>query len=299
MAIPKLTALRFVVGTAILLGGYQMQPAANAQSAGLEVLPVEHLPEYVTGYPMYVAITVRAGAGTAWNRLRFADLTGLHDTIGVEMIQESGPGRVSQMPKPVIEPEAGMFPQRLEPGESRRMLADVSPLVGDIGEGAWRVRFSYLTPKAAYRAAPVVLHFRKPSPGEEALKGSVAPDRGRFANWSLWSETCGETPIPADRLRSAGALTLPLLERYLFCGPEPLESIEPSVVDVLTGLYTPERDALKAELYQARGDRDAYERLRQTILASAPGLAWWVHMMDGGGAFVKSLSMRPKRGGGQ
>ena len=276
-----------------------MQPAANAESAGLEVLPVEHLPEYVIGYPMYVAIAVRAASGTAWNRLRFADFTGLHDAIGVEMIQEAGPGRVRQLPAPVIEPEAGLFPQRLEPGETRRMLADVSPLVGDISEGVWRVRFSYLTPKIAYRAAPVVMRFRKPSAGEEALKNSVAPDRGRFANWSLWSETCGETPVSADRLHSAGPLTLPLLERYLFCGPEPLERIEPSVVDVLTGIYAPEQDALKAELFQARGDRDAYERLRQTILARTPGLAWWVRMLDGGGGYVKSLSMRPKRGGGQ
>jgi hypothetical protein len=100
--------------------------------------------------------------------------------------------------------------------------------------------------------------------------------------------------LAAADLKSSSLLAFSLALRFLFCGAEPLERIDPAVLDNLRGVYAPERDALKAELYGARGDDASYKRLRSETLASTPGLAWWFQMIDEGGAFLKSFSTRPR-----
>jgi hypothetical protein len=255
----------------------------------LEILPVEHQPEYVIGYPVHVAITVRAKPNTAF-RLAFADITDLRECIGIEMIGDSA--RIREMPEPIPDPEASHQAWELGPGESHRMLADVSPLIGaDIQEGEYRVRFTYLSPGIANPSIPVVMRFRRPARPEEEFKRIVAADRPAFPNWAMWSLACGERPIDAAQVK-AGPLVFSLAVRHLLCGKGPLNTVDPAVLDVLGGLYAPERDALKAELYDARGDRANYERLRARIASDAPGLEWWVRIIDEGGAYLKTFSRR-------
>jgi hypothetical protein len=70
--------------------------------AELDIMPVEHLPEYVIGFPMHVAITIRAHPNVSFNMLPVADFLSLHACIGAE-IRDSGNGEpVRYMPKPGV-----------------------------------------------------------------------------------------------------------------------------------------------------------------------------------------------------
>ena len=58
----------------------------------------------------------------------------------------------------------------------------------------------------------------------------------------------------------------------------------------LGGLFAPERDALSAELYQARGNAAEANRVMAHLADTQPGLAWWLRMLAGGhGGFIKSF----------
>ena len=261
-------------------------------TAGLEILPVEVLPEYVIGFPVYVAITVRARPNSIFNSLRFADFMNLRECIGLEMSRHDGGYSARYEPKPIISQETGGLPERLQPGETRRMLADVSPLVGaGVIEGEYGARFSYVSRRAAYTATSVTLRFRKPTTAEAALLAAAAPDRSRFPNWGRWTLSCShiyyDGPIGPDN-----PLRFNLLLQRLFCGPEPPERVDPRILDVLTGLFQPEATALRAELLHARNDTAGYQRTRTIIVHLTPGLAWWMNMLDQGGAYLKTFRDR-------
>jgi hypothetical protein len=52
-----------------------MQPIpGDTQSAGLEITGVDYLPEYVIGFPIYVAITVQAQPDVWFNLCAFRTL---------------------------------------------------------------------------------------------------------------------------------------------------------------------------------------------------------------------------------
>ena len=268
------------------------QATGTPNPAELDILPVEHLPEYIAGFPVYIAITVRAHPNIAFNALPFADFLNLRSCIGAEIFGRAGSEPLRYMPKPYIDPQSGRRGGRLTAGQSRRMLVDVSPYFAAVSPGTYQVRFSYIETDGVYTAAPVMLRFREPTAAEAALLASAAGDRADFGSWGEWTMTCPtrlyEGPIAADN-----PLRFNLLLRRLFCGAEPPERLDPAALNVLTGLYAPEGNALRAELYRARGDDAGYQALRSRILQETPGLEWWVRMIDGGGAFVKSIRLVP------
>ena len=269
--------------------GYQlMHPAENRLSTAVKVLPVDHLPEYVIGFPVYVAITVRADPDTSLNRLRFADFINLRESIGVEIELSGGGDAVRYQPHPVA-PETGG--ERLGPGETRRMLADVSPLLGaGIVAGEYRARFTYVTPRATYAAPPATMRFRLPTAAEDVLLTAAAPDRARFPNWALWTMSCSHD-VYAGPIGLENPLRFGLVLQRLLCGPDSPDRVDPRILDVLTGLFEPERNALEAELYHARNDLESYQRIRAGILGT-PGLAWWIRMLDQGGAYLKTFARK-------
>ena len=258
----------------------------------LDIMPVEHLPEYVIGFPMHVAITVRAHRDVSFNTLPFADFLNLYACIGAEITGPGGGEPVRYAPKPRLDPQSGRRGSKLAPSESRRMLADVSPYFDGMAEGEYRVRFSYIETDGVYHAPAVTLHLRRPTAAESALLASAAADRPDFPTWGTWTITCPKTvydgPVTADN-----PFRLNLLLRQMFCGRQSLDRFDPALLDVLTGLYAPEGQALQAELYQARGNTARYREIRARILLDTPGLGWWIQMIDGGGAYLKSIRMRP------
>jgi len=259
----------------------------------LEILPVAHFPEYVLGFPIHVVMTVRARPDVSFNHLPFPDFLNLRSTIDVDIEGkiESQPQR--RLKKQHIDPESGRKGSRLGAGEARRMLIDLSQLLdGELREGEYAVRISYVETDGAHQAAPIKLRFRRPNAEEAALLIATAPDRLNFDDWGMWTITCPAGIVHEGPISPDNPLRFNLVLRSLICSSVPLDQIQPSILDTLTGLYEPEADALKAELYQARGDHASYQGLRLKILRSAPGLIWWVRMIDSGGAFLKSLKAR-------
>jgi hypothetical protein len=282
--------LVLVCGIAASEGFQRMEPTTKHPLAGaMEISPVETLPEYVIGFPVYVAITVRARPGATFNRLRFADFTSLRECVGVEIARHGGGYSAEYKPHPRISSDTGASPERLQPGEARRMLTDVSSLLGSgLVEGEYGARFSYNAPMGEYQAPAATLRFRRPTAAEAALLVAAAPDRPQFANWGLWTKSCSHPPYEGA-IGSENPLRLNLLLQRLFCGPEPPDRIDPGMLDVLAGLFEPERNALKAEIYHARNDIPEYNRMRTAILHASPGLAWWIRMLDQGGAYLKTF----------
>lgn len=270
---------------------------SQAEPLDIEIVSVEHWPEYIIGFPAHVAITVRGRAGVTLGQLAFADLAGLNEAIGLEAVDTTSGAAFKYVPRPMVDRSMGRSPRRLEAGEQRRMLTDVSPLLLAVPhEGTFSLRFSFVSPQLTASAAPVTVRLRRSTPVEDALRQRVAPDRPTFPNWASWATACPADTIPDEAmLPSRHPLLFDLLLRQLYCGPTPLRTFDPRRLDVLTDPYAPERDALKAELYYLRGERTQYERIRDTVLKTTPGMAWWFRLIDtAGGAYVKSFSMRPQ-----
>jgi hypothetical protein len=254
----------------------------------LDIFPVEHLPEYVLGFPVHVAITIRARPDTTFNMLPFADFLNTRSCIGAEITSRGGGELVRHQPKPFIDPDSGRRGGKLAPGETRRMLTDVSLYFEHVTEGEYEVRFLYIETDAIYPAKPIVLRFRKPTSAESELLATAAADRPNFATWGTWTITCPKN-LYEGTITAESPLRFNLLLRRLFCGAEPPDQADPRMLDVLTGLYGPEGRALQAELYRARANETTYNELRSQLLLDTPGLLWWVRMIDGPGAFLKSL----------
>jgi hypothetical protein len=278
----------------ILFWGCLMQPAAADAEQGLEMLKPEHLPEYVIGFPAYVAVTVKAKPEVNFNALRFADLTGLKSSIGVEMKSATGE-TIRSIPAALIDEDLGLDPETLDGGEVRRMLADVSPLFGpDPQPGVYAARFFFVSLSGANPSAEVTIRLRKATAAEESAKKALAPDKPQFPTWSQWSITCSGASIETPKLPSGDPLVFALMLKQLFCGTGRLRSLNPATLDIAAGLYEPEREALKAELLNLRGDEDGYRRIRSRTLERFPGLAWWFRMIDEGGGYIDTFSRRPR-----
>lgn len=260
---------------------------------GLDISPVEHLSEYVIGFPVHVAITVHAPPDTNFNALPFADFFTLRGCIGAQIIGPRGFEPQQFKPNPYARQGMGARGTKLRAGESRRMLADVSDYFASAIEGDYRVRFSYVETLGTYNAPPVPLHFRNPTSEEATLLAAAAPDRPKFDSWGTWMISCPQT-LSSGPITTANPLRFNLALRNLICSPEPLDRLDPAPLRALTGLYAPEAAAFEAELAQARGDTARYQQLKSWLQRVVPGLNWWVQMMDnGGGGFLKSIRPGP------
>lgn len=279
-----------------LLCSWENQMEARAQLAEdqkLAALPVEHSPEYIIGLPMYVAVTVRAGAGVSFYRLIFGNPVNLRSCLAVEA---TGPGKPIRLrPRPVVDETLGRRGEPLYAGESRRMLLDVSPLFEDVSEGEYSVRFTFIAPEASAEAGPVTLRFRRPTRAEESLVRLLAPDRPTFGTWGEWALSAAEHPIAVEAMKDAGPLAFVLALRHLINGSEPLSRVPPEIFDGLQGVYQPERDLIKAELYQQRGDSNSVETLTRSVREKTGGLDWWIKGINENAGLLTSLSLRPDK----
>jgi hypothetical protein len=68
----------------------------------------------------------------------------------------------------------------------------------------------------------------------------------------------------------------------LYFGHDRLPTIPLDRLDVLGGLFAPEREALRAELLAARDDTAAFERQVQKVKGDYPGLAAWMEAIVAG-----------------
>jgi hypothetical protein len=294
----------FLVSFLALAQESAMSIDSSPQLDRLKVTSIETLPEYISGFPVYVALTITADRGTSFSGLKFANLLDLAGCIGIELIDPEGKLIIHRLPVPRPHDNPERTAGVLKAGESRRMLTDVSKFIpSGIPDGEYRARIVYAVDTDEYHwSNPFTLKFRSPTKVELAWLSSLAPDRSQYLGWTDWTFTQPRIPVFSGEISSDNPLKLNLILRRLFFAPESLEQVDPDSLNVLTAgqvskLYGPETMALKAELYQARGERGRSQQLLAQILRDTPGLLWWVRMVESGGSFLRTFRRGPAHAG--
>lgn len=288
---PKRISVLVALLTGIQGGGMPAGPGI-IDNEGIEIVEIEHAAEYSIGLPVWIAFTLRADPDTAFHNLLFPDLVDLRSAVGLEMTGPSG-SRI-QKPTPVVEPDFGRSPRSLMPGESRRMMVDISALLGlGLKEGEHTLRLTYLSPRIALPSKPFTIRLRQPVFSEQPMLAYAVPSRPKVPNWAIWMRTCHGTPIPVDRIATDSPAALSFVLNYLFCGSEPLGSIDPAIPERFTAIPEPERGALHAELLRLRGASAAEARIAE-LRRQFPGLAWWLDKIDRNAGYLATFSQRPR-----
>jgi len=272
-----------------------------SEPVGPEVSAVVSLPEYITGLPAYLALTITSGRDTSYSDLRFANLLSLGGCIGIELKSSDGKLVVLHVPTPQSSDDPETSGGTLGQGESRRMLTDISPLLPDnLPDGTYRARLAYATDETKQCwSASFDIKFRSPTKAEAAWISSTVTDRNNSLPWTHWTYVQPKYPVYRGQISPENPLKLNLVLRRLFFGPESLEKADPEILKVLTEgndskLYAPETWALRAELYQARGDQQKYQECISQISRNTNGLQWWVRMLEAGhGGFLKTFRLGP------
>ena len=277
----------------------------ESRSANLEVTSVETLREYIHGFPAYAAVTIATNPHTSFSHLRFANLLDLSGCIGIEITRSDGKVIVHILPapRPYEDPRGGG--ETLREGETRRMLTDISQLIpADLPEGEYNARIVYAARRGDFYWSQLFnIKLRNPTTAEAGWLSSLAPDRQSALEWNDWTYTQPNHRVYLGEITPENPLKVNLILRRLFFGAESLEQVDPEVLNVLTAgndskLYEPETLALKAELYQARGDQSKYQECVTRISARTPGLQWWIRMMESGAGFLRTFRLGPAQGRG-
>jgi hypothetical protein len=258
----------------------------NVEPPTLAIVSVETEPTYVQGFPAYVALAIASRPRDA--TLTRVPVIGWQGTRGMVGITLTGEGSNEQIfhvdPLPMADPELGLPVNRLEAGEQRRMLVDLTEIFPDtLAPGAYRadVRVgpeSIRSDPASFRAV-----FRARSTQEQDEWQGIVRERDERGSWGRWTRM---PPLgPANIRAPRGAddpLRLNLVLRTLFHDPTPLPQIPLSLVDCLDGLFEPEREGLRAELLAVRGDENALTRQVAEVKDRFPALTRWMNQVLSG-----------------
>lgn len=134
-----------------------------------------------------------------------------------------------------------------------------------------------------------MLKFRKPTSHEAEILKNNAPDHSNFPNWATWTVSAPKNSVYSGEIKADNPLKFNLLLRRLFYSREPLKNISPKILDVLTEIYEPEANLLKAEMYKLQGDEQSFLKLKQQVQNTNPGLGWWIEMLNEHGAYLKNF----------
>ncbi|WP_437614882.1 hypothetical protein WMF20_16795 [Sorangium sp. So ce834] len=270
---------------------------------GLSLRSLDHDRRYVLGFPLHVAITLCADRPeTCLRRLPRPSWAGNAGAIGVHLARAgTGEEVVRTDPSPVALPEHGTPVFRLCPGACRRMLIDVSSfLPAGIEPGHYTLAVVYVGPPDRAESAPVPIELAAPSAEEQRELVRLAPELARAGSWGRWTILPPEGGAPVTgRVEPDDPLRFNRILRTLLYGPESLCDVDPAVLDVLDGVYAPEAQALRAELYGARGDAARLAETAQLIRTTYPGLSWWIERIESGESeigFVRACRVTPRGG---
>jgi hypothetical protein len=245
---------------------------------GLAPLEVEHDDEYVIGFPVYVGVTVSSPrGGPSFNRLPLATMFRLHGAFGLTLTPHG-----TSEPTHTVDASPSVGRTHAAPsfdlgsGASRRMLVDVGDLLpDDLAPGEYTLTLAYGGRMAFRVSAPFTARWREPDAHELATLARLSPERDRHGTWGQW--TFGPPDHPRDAALPVNArdpLRFNRLVRSLLYGPDALAQVDPSALDVLDGVFTPEADAMRAELAAAR-DPSQRAALASTLAMQYPELYAW------------------------
>jgi len=242
-------------------------------------------PVYVVGFPAYSALTIATDRPNASIAAPWAGWQSSNGMVGVTLMH-AGSVRVIHETEPlaVADPAGGVPVTRLDMGASRRMLVDLTEVLpGPLDPGSYDavIHFGPATTRAV--SAPVRLAFRPPTDRERHVLESVADEVAERRSWGQWTFL---PPEHRDRLRRAWGPDDPLrfnwVLRELLYGKSKLRDIPLDRVDMLDGLFAPEREALRAELLAARDMPAELVAQVDRVRRDHPGLTYWMdEIVDG------------------
>jgi hypothetical protein len=253
---------------------------------GLAPLEIDFAKDYVLGFPMHVAILVRCDQEEAVLRhLPFVDCLDTYGAIGLRLQNEWNHQEIMAFePEFIVDEDAGIPEFALGPGETRRLLIDVSDLIPlETPAGDYFMRISYATGSTRVEHQPVLIVLRRPNAEEQGILGQIKPELLGEGRWKKWTTTpprdlnhFTEQVTPEDPLRFNRIL------RFLFYSPQPLDQIDMTLLDGLDGIYYPEAMLFRAELLMARRDHAGFDRVATWVRQSCPGLSYWVDEIAAG-----------------
>ena len=241
----------------------------------LAPLEVQTLPEYVIGYPVHVAVTVRhgpAGEGEPYLSLPFADEFSTQGAFGLSLVARGREVFVCH-PLPVFDPDLGQSSYDLRPGESRRILIDLSLLLPpSLQPDSYHAVLTYGPKQMRTASGGFALNLRAPNPTESAALAEVASELKLARGWGLWSKLPPKQPYRDAASSRQDPARYNRVLRYLFFSPE----VTPGVLDALDGIYEVDAGVLRAELAMLAEDTALFEAYSRRMLSSFPGVRWQI-----------------------
>jgi hypothetical protein len=246
---------------------------------------VDHLSEYVRGYPVHIALTVALlpTADPAFSRLPGLNL---HSALDVKIVftrvddGESFPfgADFQGSLRAAAGDEANDMPVSyidLEPGEPRRLLFDASSIapsaLEELSAGEYTVNVTY----HGASAQPFNVRFRDPTAAEKLELVHIDKEAMEFYNpgrwWPAWTNT-GKSGSQPPKISKTDPLRYLRVLRFLYTSVTPPASVNPHVLDGLDGFYAPEVELLRTDLARCRHDVAEAQRHSDKIRTTFPSM---------------------------
>jgi len=269
--------------------------AAEPGLPGLAELTVMAQEEYVQGCPIHVALSVRGrSTGDVFLRLPAPDWYGLNGCVGLELKDRKTNLIVfARTPEPVVDDHLTLPVFDLAPGQSRRMLVDLSEFMGVVAAGDYEMTVSYGTGQEVVSANPTPVRIRQPTPSEVKLIHQYADKRGQHLSWGMWALSApeGGESISTD-FTGANPFRFLAAVRYVLHANKDIAKTSVEPLDALQdGIFAPEGLAMKAELLKSQGKSAEYDQIKAKIAKETPELSWWMQAIDRGN--LQILGLRP------
>jgi hypothetical protein len=265
---------------------------------------LEAFPEYLIGFPMVVAVTCwnKTEKSTFYN-LPGCDLWETVSPVGFTFITDDG--RKTVLPTASTSAREGP-PEgfKLAPGESRRMLFDLSSLNPPSTPGTYHLIATYKLNAGASVSEPVEIELIAPEPLDSAvslqLRGHNDVNEASWVNFirNNWRTIYVTSPPPekkdvvpyvdAFRLsqRAKEVLAFHFFLHRAVYGPEKVGSLSAKQVEACAkGLLESEAKLLQLEILKARNDRSA-KNLQEELLTKFPGVRFRLEEIERGEGFL-------------
>ncbi len=238
-------------------------------------LQAELQEEYVLGFPVHIALTLRSrDKGAAFHYLPIIDFFSLPSELGIELLDQRG--RTVTEVEPVV--NSMRFDKRqgfhLVGCEARRILIDLSPLIPvNLTPDTYQLRIDLAIP-VVISTEPLAIRLRSPDELERALLDFYEPLVDEAGSWSDWTLE-PTSPDELDKaIRSDDPLRFNKVLRSLLCDPTAWSELDLRMLNVLDGIYEADAQVLRAILLQARGGVEEVRAIEEEATAKFSGLEW-------------------------
>jgi hypothetical protein len=240
---------------------------------------LESEPEYVLGYPLYVALTIAVSRpGASLGSLPLPHTHSLRGAIGLRLWHPSEVDPIVDVePTAIVAPDLGQPELRLAAGESRRFLVELSPLLPDgLAPGDYSAQLLYGEPTRIASSQRFALRLREPTDSEQQVLTSLHDEVSREGSWGAWAE---RRESAAGALRpptgNRDPLRYPRALKYMLYGPVALGAMDDAFLAVLDGVFAADADGFRAEILAAK-DRVLFDAYAAQVKAARPGLVAWM-----------------------